>query len=133
MGCQLSRAELQLSDSQAAEQQAQTVCELGRGHAREWLKNPSGKHLALLRMDFQHELINSYEWGTDNASDPHVTTVAILELFAIYSAGVDEVMHEFVLLVKAEPGGCCNDQKPHFICCEPRQAEINPHHGAGNS
>lgn len=93
----MTRAKSKLGDAEAAQQQARATCELGRSHARAWLQNPC-RPLAYLRLEYQDNVLDACAWGAENASAPHVTAAGILDMTAMYNAGLDEALQEFVLL-----------------------------------
>ncbi|WP_326942267.1 VRR-NUC domain-containing protein [Actimicrobium sp. GrIS 1.19] len=78
-----------MTAAQAAKDVATDVYNLGRSDAREWIKNPYSKPLACLRLEYQDTVVDACEWGTVNASSPHVTVAGLMEMLAIYGAGVD--------------------------------------------
>jgi hypothetical protein len=101
----LKRYDLQLNDKQTREQHAKALYDLGRGHAREWLNAPHSHPLAWLRLQYQDSVIEALDWGELNAPSVHVTADSILAMMAMYNAGIDEALQEFVLLAKAMPPG----------------------------
>ena len=90
---------------QAAKSVATDVYNLGRSDARKWLKNSNSKPLACLRLEYQDKVVDACEWGTVNAPSPHVTAAGILDLLAMYGAGVDSVIEELILLAKSTARG----------------------------
>jgi hypothetical protein len=97
------RYDLQLNDKQTHKQHAKALCDLGREHARKWLNAPHSHPLAWLRLLYQDSVIEALDWGELNSPSVHVTADRILAMMAMYNAGIDEALQEFVLLAKAMP------------------------------
>lgn len=94
-----------ITTEQAAKSVATDVYNRGRSDAREWLKNPNSKPLACLRLEYQDTVVDACEWGTVNAPSPHVTVAGLMEMLAMYGAGIDSVIEEFILLTKSTARG----------------------------
>jgi hypothetical protein len=59
VGSPVSRAKLEANEAEGREAQIRKVLELDKEHAREWIKNPQGKPLAMLRLEYQDNLTDS--------------------------------------------------------------------------
>jgi hypothetical protein len=94
-----------MTTEQASKRVATDAYNLGRRDAREWFNDPHSKPLALLRLEYQDKVVDACEWGAEHAPSPHVTVVGILDLLAMYGAGVDSIVEEFILLSKATVRG----------------------------
>ena len=94
-----------MTTEQAAKSVATDAYSLGRNDAREWLKTPHSKPLALLRLEYQDKVVDACEWGTENAQSPHVTVAGLMDMLAMYGAGVDSIIEEFIMLSKTTVRG----------------------------
>jgi len=86
-----------MTTEQATKRVATDVYRLGRKDARAWLNDPHCKPLALLRLEYQDKVVEACEWGAENAPSSHVTVIGILDLLAMYGAGIDSVIEAFIL------------------------------------
>ena len=94
-----------MTTEQTAKSVATDVYNLGRSNAREWLNNPNSKPLACLRLEYQDTVLDACEWGTVNAPSPHLTVPGLMEMLAMYGAGIDSVIEEFIVLTNSAARG----------------------------
>ena len=78
-----------------------SIRDQGRADAQKWLLDPSAKPLPFLRLDYQDKFMDEIEAGRQQNPDPIVTAQVILEILSMYSAGIDEVIGEYIFLSQA--------------------------------
>ena len=94
-----------LTARQAAKSITTDAYTLGRSDARAWLKNPHSKPLAYLRLEYQDMVTDGCEWSTLNAPSAYPDVTGIMEMLAMYGAGIDSVIEEFIVLTNSVARG----------------------------
>ena len=78
---------------------------IGEDHAHEWLKDPRAQSLAMMRLGFQHEMVDIVQAMNEENPSLQISAETIIDGMALYNAGVDKVLEGFILLAMAEPEG----------------------------
>lgn len=94
-----------MTTEQAAKSMATDAYSLGRNDAREWLKNPDSKPLACLRLEYQDTVVEACKWSAENTPSPDITVAGLMDKLAMYGAGIDSVIEEFILMEKSTVRG----------------------------
>jgi hypothetical protein len=101
----VSCAKLKANEVENGEALIRKEFDLGKEHAREWLNNPQGKPLAMLRLEYQDNLTDSIKWGIQTNQKALIKATAILDMVSMYSAGIDQALDEFIFLVQTKLKG----------------------------